>query len=338
MSKHNTSPASIVVIGGGTGSFALLNAFKNYFDRVTALVNMSDNGGSTGVLRDELGVLPPGDIRQCLIALSKSPQVRELFNYRFEEGTLAGHAFGNLFLAALEKLTGSFAEAVETASEVLRVQGSVVPVTLNNVQVQMSWAGQRIVLRGQRYIEDQEFSNNPREGVLALEPPAVANPKALKAIAEAQLVVIAPGDLYTSIGPALVVDGIRQALQTTKAQIVYVCNLVTKHGHTDNFDVAAHADEIERMVGATVLDIVLYNTAKPSAELLKRYAEAADFWVAAHPATLRSRHYKAVGGNFLAAHMAATPPKGDQLASRRSFIRHDGVRVVKELMQLLSDL
>jgi uncharacterized cofD-like protein len=127
--------AKIVVIGGGTGSFTLLSGLKNYASDITAIVNMADDGGSTGQLRDELGVLPPGDVRQCLVALSDSPRVRELFNYRFEEGSLEGHAFGNLFLTALEKMTGSFAEAVDVADEVLNVSGKVIPVTLDNVHL-----------------------------------------------------------------------------------------------------------------------------------------------------------------------------------------------------------
>ena len=122
----------IVVIGGGTGSFTLLSGLKNYTDNLTALVNMVDDGGSTGQLRDELGVLPAGDVRQCLVALSTSPEVRDLFNYRFDEGSMKGHAFGNLFMAALEKMTGSFAEAVETASKVLNIRGRVHPITLDD--------------------------------------------------------------------------------------------------------------------------------------------------------------------------------------------------------------
>ena len=125
----------IVVIGGGTGSFTLLSELKNYTHNITALVNMVDDGGSTGVLRDELGVLPAGDIRQCLVALSTTPRVRDLFNYRFDDGGMKGHAFGNLFMAALEKMTGSFADAVETASEVLSVKGRVEPITLDDVKM-----------------------------------------------------------------------------------------------------------------------------------------------------------------------------------------------------------
>ena len=129
----------IAVIGGGTGSFTMLSSLKDYTSQIAAIVSMADDGGSTGVLRDELGALPPGDVRKCLVALSDSPKVRDLFDYRFSEGTFAGHSFGNLLLTALEKVTGDFSEAVETASEILRVNGIVIPATLDNVRLQMSW-------------------------------------------------------------------------------------------------------------------------------------------------------------------------------------------------------
>lgn len=146
----------VVVIGGGTGSFTLLRSLKNYTKLITALVNMADDGGSTGQLRDELGVLPPGDVRQCLVALSESPRTRELFNYRFEEGTFAGHAFGNLFMAALEKMTGSFAEAVEESSQVLNIVGRVEPITLDKVTLVMETAD-GVTLKGESHIGHAEF-------------------------------------------------------------------------------------------------------------------------------------------------------------------------------------
>jgi len=191
-SEQPKSDLRVVTIGGGTGSFTLLSVLKEYFNDLTAIVTMSDNGGSTGQLRDELGVLPPGDTRQCLVALSESPKVRDLFNYRFDEGSLAGHSFGNLFLTALEKMTGSFAEAVETASEVLNVQGQVIPATLDNVQLNLAWPDHNVVLEGEEVIDVEALPYDPRQAILSLEPAAQANPAALAAIATADLVVIAP--------------------------------------------------------------------------------------------------------------------------------------------------
>ncbi len=329
----NKKELEIVVIGGGTGSFTLLSALKKYTSSLTAIVNMADDGGSTGVLRDELGVLPAGDVRQCLVALSESPKVRDLFNYRFDEGSLQGHAFGNLFLAALEKLTGNFAEAVETAAEVLRVQGRVVPATLDNVRLRMSWPDKDVVLSGERVIDVEQFKHDPRQATLSLEPRAKANPAALQAIADADIVVIAPGDLYTSLGPILVADGFAEALKNTKANVAYVCNLVTKRGQTDGFNVAAHAAEIERFVGEPIIDVLVYNTGEPQSVLLQKYANKGEFWVSAKPDELKKQHYKIVGDDFLAPMAAVKRAKSDPLAEHRTFIRHDADKVARALLQ-----
>jgi uncharacterized cofD-like protein len=334
----STQPKSdlhVVTIGGGTGSFTLLSVFKEYFNNLSAIVTMSDNGSSTGKLRDELGVLPPGDARQCLVALSESPKVRDLFNYRFDEGSLSGHSFGNLFLAALEKLTGSFAEAVETASEVLNVRGQVIPATLDNVQLRMAWPEHQLVLDGEEVIDvDDSLPYDPRQAVLSLKPAAQANPAALAAIANADIVVIAPGDLYTSLGAVLVADGFREALESTKAKVVYICNLVTKKGHTDGFDVAAHTAEIERFVGAPIVDVVFYDDTQPPDDLLERYAKKGEFWVQANTESLQDQHYKAIGGNFVAPAPEGQAAQGDLIAAHRTYIRHDAVAVAKSLLTL----
>jgi uncharacterized cofD-like protein len=327
----NKKNPAVVVIGGGTGSFTLLSAFKDSTDDLVAVVNMADDGGSSGLLRDDLGVLPPGDVRRCLVALSDSPKVRELFNYRFDEGTLEGHAFGNLFLAALEKLTGNFAEAVETASEVLRIKGKVVPVTLDNVRLKMSWSDQNVVLRGEGAIDVEVFEHDPRKAELTLEPRAKANPVALTAIESADIVVIAPGDLYTSLGPILIVDGVGEALRRTMAKVVYVCNLVTKRGQTDEFDVSMHAAEIERFVGAPVIDDVLYNTGTPSLALLQKYAEQGEL---VRPGDMAKQHYRAIGSDFLADGVDVGGTSGDPLARRRTFIRHNARAVAKMVLKM----
>jgi uncharacterized cofD-like protein len=331
-SKEGSGPR-IVVIGGGTGSFTLLSSLKHYTRQLTALVNMVDDGGSTGQLRDELGVLPPGDVRQCLVALSDSPKVRDLFNYRFDEGSLKGHAFGNLFLTALEKLTGSFADAVETASEVLRVEGQVLPATLDNVRLKMIWPDRQITLSGERIIDNGNFAHDPREAKLELVPSAKPNPEAIEALRQADIVVLAPGDLYTSLGPILSADGYEEALKSTEAKIVYVCNLVTKRGQTDGFTVIDHATEIERLVGGPILDLVLYNNAIPDQQLLERYAKDGEYGVEFDEQKLRGQHYKAKGDKFLANGVEHTKP-GDPLAKHRTFIRHDGDKIARVLMDI----
>jgi uncharacterized cofD-like protein len=322
--------AKIVVIGGGTGSFTLLSGLKHYAQDITALVNMADDGGSTGQLRDELGVLPPGDVRQCLVALSDSPKVRELFNYRFSEGSFEGHAFGNLFLTALEKMTGSFAEAVELASDVLNIHGRVEPATLTNVTLCAEGVDGKPI-KGEFTIAHQEIAKHPK---IWLEPEAAANLAATRAIMDADMVVIAPGNLYGSLAPVLVIQGIQKALQTTTAKCVFVCNLVTKPGPTDRMSVVEFASEIERLAGGEFLDYVVYNNDMPSADLMKRYAHDGEFAVAYDIDELKKQHYQYRGVPILAKSSWSGAQKSDPLASTRSLIRHDQDAVARQLMRI----
>lgn len=322
----------IAVIGGGTGSFTLLSSLKHYTKHVTALVNMADDGGSTGMLRDELGVLPPGDVRQCLVALSESEQVRDLFNYRFDTGSLEGHAFGNLFLTALEKMTGSFASAVETAGEVLNITGEVHPVTLDKVTLVMK-QNDGTVTEGEFQIGHADFGISKRPDMTLIPADAKLNPAAEQAIMDADIVVIAPGNIYGSLAPALVVPGISKALNSTKAKKVYVCNLVTKPGQTDDFDVADFADEIERF-GAFTLDYVLYNEDKPSKYLLERYAKDKEFGVSYDTDKLKNKHYTAIGGTFISKQRTAPSDTADPIAHTRTLIRHDADAIAKQLMRI----
>jgi len=322
----------IAVIGGGTGSFMMLSALKEHTTQLAALVSMADDGGSTGVLRDELGTLPPGDVRQCLVALSDSPKVRDLFDYRFEEGTFIGHSFGNILLTALEKITGSFSDAVETASEILHVNGTVIPSTLDNVRLMMEWPESGTVLQGERIINADFFKHDPRKATLSLVPSATANPMALLAIEQADVVVVAPGNLYTSLGPLLIVDGIADALKKTKAVCIYVPNLVTKHGQTTGFTVSDHAAEIERFVGAPFLDYVIYNNEKPTKTILRRYEEEGAFLVKIDKNKLSKATYKAIPGEFLGKMVPKC--KSDVLPVTRSLIRHNSKAVVSAIMDL----
>jgi uncharacterized cofD-like protein len=320
----------VVVIGGGTGSFTVLSALKYYARDITAIVSMADSGGSTGILRDELGTLPPGDIRQCLVALSESDQtMRDLFNYRFEGGTFGGHSFGNIFLTALEKTTGSFAEAVKTASQVLKITGQVVPVTLTNVQLVMTTPEGEVV-QGEDIIKEHRFTR-PRPQ-LVLEPAASLNPEAAAAIAAADIVLIAPGHIYGSLAPALIVGGMAEALASTPAKIVYASNLVTKPGQTDGFKVHDYAAEIERFIGAPVLDYVLYNRTKPAADLLEKYAQDGEYGVEVDTDALEAAHYKAIGSDLVSEAITRQNP-ADTLI-QRTLIRHDADKVARLIMRL----
>ena len=319
----------IALIGGGTGSFTILSALKNHTSQIAALVNMADDGGSTGVLRDELGALPPGDVRQCLVALSRSNEVRDLFNYRFESGSMKGHAFGNLFLSALEKMTGDFARGVKVASQVLDIVGVVEPITLTNIHLVMQNGAETV--KGEFRIVETEFARQRPK--MWLEPTPEPNPVALEAIRLADMVVIAPGNLYSSLAPALIVPGIGEALAHSKALKVYVCNLMTKPGQTDGFEVNDFADEIERLAGRKFIDVVLYNTEKPSNDLVKRYAKDNERPVDFDKSKLAKCHYQATGYNLL-SDAIWQGAKSDPIAGARTLIRHNSVAVAKALVEV----
>lgn len=321
----------IALIGGGTGSFTLLSALKDHTSQIAALVNMADDGGSTGMLRDELGTLPPGDVRQCLVALSRTPQVRDLFNYRFDEGSFKGHAFGNLFLTALEKMTGNFVEGVELASEVLNIVGTVEPITLSDVKLVMRTKDGRET-HGEFEIAHKIFSGERPE--FWLEPEATASPRALRAIETADMVVIAPGNLYGSLAPALIVPGVGEALAATDAFTVYVGNLVTKPGQTDGFMVHDFVREVERLAGETFLDAVLFNTEKPSRELLEKYAAQGELAVEYDEKKLHSAHYIAAGAKLLSGTIWNNTNSSDPIAAARTLIRHDSAATASALMDL----
>jgi uncharacterized cofD-like protein len=323
---------SIVVIGGGTGTFNVLSSLKAYTNRITALVNMADSGGSSGVLRDELGVLPPGDVRQCLVALSTAPEeLRQLFNFRFPEGTFQGHSFGNLFLSAVERMTNNFEDAVRMAGDVLHIKGRVVPITLTDCQLVLQISDKKIVGESEIAYETSTTGGNL---ALSLEPQAILTEAARDAILEAALVVLAPSDLYTSLAPALLVTGAAEALRETTAKVVLVSNLVNRPNHTSGFAVHDYAAEVERFAGAEILDYVLYNTDEPEAALLQRYALENEYPVVIDQAALAQAHYEAIGGAFLSR---AEPQQNTQdHFIKRSLIRHDGEATAQALLQLLS--
>lgn len=328
-----TTPQGIkaVVLGGGTGTFTVLSGLKHYVNAITAVVNMVDDGGSTGVLRDELGVLPPGDVRQCLVALSSSPEiVRELFNYRFPQGAFGGHSFGNLFLTALEKITGSFSEAVHTAEEILHIQGKVIPVTTDNVHLCLKLKN-GTVIEGQNSV-DQSFFDVGDKPELFLKPAAKLNRHADTALRTADVIVLGPGNMYSSLVPTLMVDGVADALRESKAKKMYVCNLVTKPGQTDGFFVHDFVNEIERYIGENVLDYVVYNTKKPHKELLEKYAREGEYAVEFDSEVMQGKFYRAAGAELLADGIYQQNP--DDTLLHRTLIRHDSEKLARLLFKL----
>lgn len=247
----------IVAIGGGTGLSNLLRGLKNYTSNITAIVTVADDGGSTGRLRREFGVIAPGDIRQCIAALAEAePLMSKLFQYRFREGTgLEGHSFGNLFIVAMSEITGNFEAAIHETSRVLNVRGVILPSTLEDVTLSARTDDDELV-HGEHNITER----GARIKEVYLNPPdAEAHPDAVRAIMEADMVVIGPGSLYTSVLPNLLVPGIRKALQATSALRVFVCNVATQHGETDGFSVADHVQAILRHTGPGIIDVVVAN-------------------------------------------------------------------------------
>lgn len=316
----------IVVIGGGTGNFTVLSGLKKYNIDLSAVVSMADDGGSTGILRDELGVLPPGDVRQCLVALSDSSRLmRSLMNYRFENGSLQGHSFGNLLLSALEKVTGSFDRAVEEMGRIMVIKGKVIPVTTNKVYLKM-------ILRNNKMLEGEheiDISTEIDRGFqsIYLEPFPQANTRAIDQIMTADLVVLSPGDLYTSLIPNLLVDGVSKALRETGAKKALVVNLMNKHGHTTNFKAGDYLREIKRFVGKDVFDYVIINNRKLPEELIQLYETEGD--------PVKNdlvNDPRVIAADVLSAE-AVPLQKTDAL--KRSLIRHDSRKLAEELMKIV---
>lgn len=325
----NQDSPKIVTIGGGTGSFTLLSGLKSLTPNLTAVIAMSDDGGSTGELRDEMGVLPPGDIRQALVALSRSSEtMRELFNYRFSEGRLEGHSFGNLFITALQKVTDSFPEAVKGAEAVLDIVGHVLPVTLDDVRLKLTYSDGETV-EGEHIIDEMIFKKGEKPNI-DLTPIAKLNPEVKKAIMAADLVVIAPGTLHSSLIPNLIVEGMREALNETPAKVAYVCNLVTSAGQTEGYQVHDYAEQLERFGGEGMLDYVIYNTQKPTQEMLDNYAREGETWVEFDETTMSNANYEPIGGEFLSQHIHADDPK-----AARALIRHDSDLIAQALVDLV---
>lgn len=320
------SQRRIVVIGGGTGNFVVLRGLKRYPVELTAIVSMADDGGSTGILRDELGVLPPGDVRQCLVALSDSSRLmRSLMNYRFEQGGLEGHSFGNLLLSALEKVTGSFEKAVEEAARILNIRGKVIPVTTHQVRLKMLLSNRRLLESEAEIYYSQEIDQGYQS--LYLEPIPMVNPRAIDEIRNADLVIIGPGGLYTSLIPNLLVPGLAEALRTTQARRLFVVNLMNRKGQTSGFTVSRYVGEIARFIGNDIFDMILVNRRQPCSELLDLYASEGD-----PVANDMGQDPRIVEADLL-DDIPIKPQRGD--AWKRNLIRHDSNRLAQELMQLV---
>ncbi|MCH8986619.1 uridine diphosphate-N-acetylglucosamine-binding protein YvcK [Patescibacteria group bacterium] len=314
----------IVVIGGGTGTYTVLIGLKKYPVDLTAVVSMADDGGSTKTLREEFGVLPPGSVRPALIALSNAPQaIANLFQFRFEDGDngLSGHNLGNIFLTALAKQSGSFEKAIEKAEEILNTKGHVIPSTLQDCNLVAKLENGKIV-KGEAAIDEPKHDGNLRVEKVWLEPKGKckANPKALKAIREATLIVIGPGDLFTSILPNLLTTGFVGAVQKSKAKKVYVCNLMTKFGETNGYTALNFVDKLEEYLGKGILDYVLVNTKKPGIARIRKYEKEHAEFVKYNKNDFAEKPYQVITKSLL---------------RKEGFVRHDSAALARVLISLL---
>lgn len=324
---NRASIKKVVVIGGGTGNFVVLKGLKRYPLDLTTIVSMADDGGSTGILRDELGVLPPGDVRQCLVALSNSSRLmRSLMNYRFENGGLGGHSFGNLLLSALEKVTGSFEKAVEEAGKILYIKGKVIPVTTHQVRLKMVLNNHKI-LEGEREIF---LSNEIDKGykTILLEPFPKVNPRVVEEIRNADLIIIGPGGLHTSLIPNLLVEGVCESVKKSGAKKVYVVNLMNRKGQTTGFKTSDYVNELVRYFGEDIFDYILINVQKPAKDLMDMYREEGELV-----------ENDLEGERVIPAHLLgrlATEARRDLI--KRNLIRHDSKKLAEELIKIVDHL
>lgn len=324
---------NVVAIGGGTGLSTLLRGLKTRvgassppsIGALSAIVTVTDEGGSSGILRKELGMLPPGDIRNCIVALAQEERLlSQLFAYRFDLGAVQGHSFGNLALAALTQITGSFDKAVLAVSEVLRVNGSIFPSTLADVRVRATCAD------GTELVGELAISGDPTEPLrprpeharitrLAIDPPDAAPiPEAIEALRAADLILIGPGSLYTSILPNLVIRGLADAIRDSHALRVYTCNVMTQPGETDGYDAEDHLRALLEHAGP-VVDAMIVNDRRPSERTLEAYASQHQFPVSCDP-----RAVEALG----------VRPFFADIISEGNYLRHDSEALAGTVFRL----
>ena len=328
---------NIVVIGGGTGTYTVLSGLKKYppdILDITAIVTVADSGGSTGRLRDEFGYLPVGDFRMALVALADDSgagqALRSLFLHRFDKGEgLKGHNFGNLFLVALTDIFGSEEKAIEYASQILRIRGKVLPISKQKLTLSAEYEDGTI-LHGETYIDEPPEGHNGKQRIrrLWVDSEAVISESAKEAIASADLIIVGPGDLYTSILANVVVHGAKEALMSSQAKLVYISNLMSKYGQTHGFGVEDHLNELSLYMGR-VPEYVLVNNEPLPDDILKKYEEQQEFRV---PDDLEDSDRQGIIRDNLLALPESKKNSGDVL--KRSLIRHDPDKIASAVIAL----
>ncbi len=321
----HTTKKRIVCIGGGTGTFVVLRGLKQYPYDLSSIVAMSDSGGSNKRIRDEFGLLPTSDIRQCFVALSEESGgvglLRKLFMYRFEKGEgIAGMTFGNLFMAALSEILQSQKEAIQQTGKVLRIKGTVLPVSYSNTDLLAQYEDGTQV-RGEHFIDEPTHDGTLRISHVTLDPVPEVNPDAVKAIEKADAVILGPGDLFTSLLPNLLVPGIAHALKNIHAPIIYVMNLMTKFGQTYNFSARDHMRVLESYIDRSITH-VLINSGHLNASALDVYKKSHEIPVRFD---LPQNEYFSVVASDLVHDRILEKSKSDSLV--RSLIRHDSQKL-----------
>ncbi|MBV4417977.1 YvcK family protein [Clostridium tyrobutyricum] len=314
----------IVAIGGGTGLSTMLRGLKYYTSNITAIVTVGDDGGGSGDLREDLGILPPGDIRNCILALADTePLMEDLLQYRFKDGRLKNQSFGNLFLAAMDGISSNFEEAVHKMSSVLAVTGKVMPVTLDNLVLKAKYKDGSMA-QGESTIPEEAIKRNTKIDKLFIEPKgARALKEAIQAIVEADAVILGPGSLYTSVIPNLLVKDIAEALQKTKGIKIYISNIMTQPGETDGFSVSDHIKTIYNHGGNGIIDYVIVNAGRIDKSLAGKYHEEASHLVDIDEDEVNKLGVKVIEGDFISA--------------KNGLIRHNSEKLASILIETIMD-
>lgn len=315
----------VVIIGGGTGLSTILKGLKAYTNNLTAVVTVADDGGGSGTLREDLGMLPPGDIRNCLVALANTePLMEELMQYRFGHGALKGQSFGNLFLAAMDGVSDNFEDAVQKMANVLAITGKVLPVTLENVKIHALLENDQLVV-GESHIPEVSISEGARIKKLSIVPAdAQCLPDVREEILKADAIILGPGSLYTSIIPNLLVKGVPEAIKESRGIKIYIANVMTQPGETDGFAVSDHLKALYEHGDVGPLNYVFANTTPiGKSKLQEKYHRMGQFEVQVDEEKLKGREFRLITGDFI-------KPK-------ETSVRHDAEKLSKKLMEIIID-
>lgn len=313
---------NIVAIGGGTGLSTMLRGLKSFTSKITAIVTVADDGGGSGILRNDLGILPPGDIRNCILALADTePIMEELLQYRFKDGRLKNQSFGNLFLAAMDGISENFMDAVRNMSYVLAVTGKVLPVSLDNIILKAKLNNNQFVIGESNIPKEVIKSESVIERVFIEPVNAKALEEAIIAIREADAVILGPGSLYTSVIPNLLVENISDELYKSEAVKIYVSNIMTQRGETDNYNVSNHIKAVFNHAGKDIIDYVIVNTGTISKELKDKYLKEEASIVSINVDEIKKLNVNIIEGDFIKI--------------KNGHVRHDPEKLAQIIMKTI---